>query len=55
VLDLAHPVASKLTASLASACRAKKTAREILSVAFEAQVAAAVFGAAAFWLVGHGA
>ena len=27
----------------------------VASVAFEAPVAAAVFGAAAFWLVGHGA
>ena len=27
----------------------------ILSVAFEAPIASAVFGAAAFWLVGHGA
>jgi hypothetical protein len=27
----------------------------VVSVAFEAPVAAAVFGAAAFWLTGHGA
>jgi hypothetical protein len=27
----------------------------VLSVAFEAPVAAALFGAAAFWLIGHGA
>jgi hypothetical protein len=27
----------------------------ILFVAFEAPVAASVFGAAAFWLIGHGA
>jgi hypothetical protein len=27
----------------------------LFSVAFECHVAAAVFGAAAFWLVGHGA
>jgi hypothetical protein len=27
----------------------------VLSVSFDAPVAAAVFGTAAFWLVGHGA
>jgi hypothetical protein len=27
----------------------------VVSVAFEAPVAAALFGAAAFWLIGHGA
>jgi hypothetical protein len=27
----------------------------VLSVAFEAPVAASLFGAAAFWLIGHGA
>jgi hypothetical protein len=27
----------------------------VLSIAFEAPVAAAVFGAVAFWLIGHGA
>jgi hypothetical protein len=26
----------------------------VLSVAFESTVAASVFGAAAFWLIGHG-
>jgi hypothetical protein len=27
----------------------------VLSIAFEAPVAAVVFGAVAFWLIGHGA